>query len=99
MCGTTKRIHRCGHYDSNYKYCNNSTTNPITNRKNMCANRKQTVSNQSDSLCNKSSSECDLVRCKGNWKCCTCNFEENRYEMCSAGNCTHKICSECSPRY
>ena len=84
MCSTTKKIHRCKHSTIHPKYCDKATKNTVTKRMNMCANKTQTVSTQSDGLCNRSSDKCDLVRCKGNWKCCTCNFEENRYEMCSA---------------
>ena len=99
MCGTLRNIHRCGHITLKFIYCNNSTTNPITRRKNMCANKSQTISNQMDNLCNKNSNECNLVRCNGNWKCCICSYEENRYSVCSSGTCDHSICSECTPRY
>ncbi|KAF8580752.1 hypothetical protein K439DRAFT_282779 [Ramaria rubella] len=65
----------------------------------MCNNRSQTFTNQSDRLCNKTADQCNLIRCNGNWKCCSCSLEESRYKMCSAGECTHEICSDCAPRY
>lgn len=97
MCHTVKRFARCGHASIYPEYCENATMNPITKRMNMCKNRIQTLSSQGDNLCNKSPDACDLIRCNGNWICCT--FDGNRYKHCAGGSCNHIICSDCTPKY
>lgn len=103
MCRRNKYFHRCGHITYGMvTYCPESTISPRSGRRVMCKSksRSHTVSNQADNLCGKS--QCVLNKKGGVWICCHCGFggagsDRNRYKICSAGNCGHEVCSDCTP--
>jgi hypothetical protein len=103
MCSRVQTHLRCGHIRrSPMDYCNRSTRNPVTGRKNKCSRATSTYTRQSDALCGNED-DCCLSAWHGRWICCTCKHgyrprEVNRNVYCTVGSCGHQVCWGCRPR-